>query len=56
MVATKIFMASKDFPKMMENQEKENGKDQAMWDVKTYGNKDSKPNGGKKKDRIRFKG
>ena len=56
MVVAKIFTSSKGFLEMVENQEKANGKDQAMQDVKSFVNKDSKPNGGKKKDQLGYKG
>ena len=53
MVAAKIFVSSKGFPKVLENQEKANGKEWAMRDAKHIGNKDSKPSSNKKKDNIR---
>ena len=56
MVAAKIFTSSKGFPKQVDHQEKTNDKDQAMWDAKLFGNKDSKPKNAKNKDRSGYKG
>ena len=50
MVASKIFASSKGVPKQGDHQEKTNEKDRATRDAKFLGNKESRPNGGKKKD------
>ena len=50
MVAARIFVSSKGLPKQVDHQDKTNEKDQAMQDAKPFGNKDSRPNSGKKKD------
>ena len=56
MVAAKIFVSSKGAPKQGDHQEKTNEKDKATQDTKSFSNKDSKSNGGKKKDRNGYKG
>ena len=55
-VAQKIFASSKGMPKQGDHQEKTHEKDRAMWDAKPFGNKDSRPNDGKKKDKNGYKG
>ena len=56
MVASKIFASSNGVPKQGDHQEKTNEKDRAMRDAKFLGNKESRPNGGKKKDHNGHKG
>ena len=56
MVATKIFASSKAMPKQGDHQEKTHEKDKAMRDSKPFGNKDSRPNSGKKKAINGYKG
>ena len=55
MVAKKIFASSKGVPKQGDHQEKPNEKDRAMRDARPFGNKDSRPNSGKKKDKNHYK-
>ena len=55
MVATKIFASSKGMPKQGDHQDKTHEKDTATWDARPLDNKDSRPNGGKKKDRNSYK-
>ena len=55
MVATTTFASSKGMPKQGDHQEKTHEKDKAMWDARPFGNKDSGPNGGKKKDKNGYK-
>ena len=43
-------------PKQGDHQEKTHERDKAMRDARPFGNKDSRPNGGKKKDKIFYKG
>ena len=56
MVASKIFLSSKGAPKQGDHQEKTSKKDRATQDAKFPGNKESRPNGGKKKDHNGYKG
>ena len=56
MVAKKIFASSKAMPKQGDHQEKTHEKDKAMRDSKPFGNKDSRPNNGKKKEKNGYKG
>ena len=56
MVATKIFASSKGMPKQGDHQEKAHEKDSTKWDARTFGNKDSRPNDGKNKDKNGYKG
>ena len=56
MVAEKIYASTNDFPKQVDHQEKTNEKDWVMQDAKPFDDKDSRPNGGKNKDIISYKG
>ena len=56
MVASKIFVFSKGVPKQGDHQEKTNEKDRATQDANFLGNKESRPNNGKKKDHNGYKG
>ena len=55
MVASKIFPSSKGVPKQVDHQEKTNEEDWVMRDARPFGNKDSRPNNGKKKDKNGYK-
>ena len=56
MVAAKISTSSKGMPKQGDHQEKTNEKERVSRDAKFLGNKESRPNGGKTKDRSGYKG
>ena len=56
MVASRILASSKGVPKQGDHQEKTNEKDRVMRDVRHFGNKDSRLNDGKNKDKNGYKG